>query len=479
MNMKFSGLFAVVLTAVASICAPSLLTSCISDAITTSPSDVLTFSRDTVSFDTVFTDVGTPTARLVVHNRASKGINISSISFKNENTCFRMNVDGVSGSDFHDVEIRAKDSIYMFVECLLPETEGNKPYLMEDAIEFVTNGVRQSVLLEAWGQNVTRLRGVVLDSDMRLTAERPYVVFDSLVVSPGRTLSIDPGVQLLFHDKAYMHVQGTLLAEGSADRKIDMRGDRIDNVLPDVSYDIMAGQWKGIRIAPGSFGNRLAYVDMRSTEHGLFLDSCNNTTQTKLTLYNSWLHNSQRHVLYAPYSRVEATGCCFSEAGGSVVALYGGAFSFLQCTFANNYLFAAIDGPLVGLWHTGPEDAEKTDLPYMKAEFDNCILYGLPSDLYDESLDGSQVFFRYCSFKSEGENDDNFQNCLWDTDPMFRTVREDYYFNYRLKADSPVLSAGDPALLTSAADTDMDGVSRVAGGNPSLGAYQYVPEPED
>ena len=70
MNMKFSGLIAVLLAAVASICAPSLLTSCISDAITTSPSDVLTFSRDTVSFDTVFTDVGTPTARLVVHNRA-------------------------------------------------------------------------------------------------------------------------------------------------------------------------------------------------------------------------------------------------------------------------------------------------------------------------------------------------------------------------------------------------------------------------
>lgn len=48
-------------------------TGCISDAISTSPSDLLTFSRDTVDFDTVFTDLKTPTARLVVANRAKKG----------------------------------------------------------------------------------------------------------------------------------------------------------------------------------------------------------------------------------------------------------------------------------------------------------------------------------------------------------------------------------------------------------------------
>lgn len=47
-------------------------TSCISDAVSTSPNDILTFSRDTVSFDTVFTDLGTPTARLIVANRAKK-----------------------------------------------------------------------------------------------------------------------------------------------------------------------------------------------------------------------------------------------------------------------------------------------------------------------------------------------------------------------------------------------------------------------
>ena len=73
--------------------------SCIDDGMTTSSADVLAFSRDTVNFDTVFTDLGTPTARLIVKNPAKKGINISSIRFKDPDTRFTLNVDGVSGSE--------------------------------------------------------------------------------------------------------------------------------------------------------------------------------------------------------------------------------------------------------------------------------------------------------------------------------------------------------------------------------------------
>ena len=39
---------------------------CINDDITTSPTATLTFSRDTLSFDTIFTETGTPTARMIV-----------------------------------------------------------------------------------------------------------------------------------------------------------------------------------------------------------------------------------------------------------------------------------------------------------------------------------------------------------------------------------------------------------------------------
>lgn len=454
---------------------PLSLTSCISDEITTSPHDVLTFSRDTVNFDTVFTDQGTPTARLIVRNKAKKGVRISSIRFRNPETRFRMNVDGVSGADFNDVEIRGRDSIYVFIECMIPATHGASPGLVTDDLEFVTNGVTQTVRVEAYGQNVTRLRNVRVSSDMRLTADQPYVVFDSLTVEKGAVLRIDPGAQVLFHDGASLVVEGRLEAVGEVGKMIALRGDRLDNVLPDVEYDIMAGQWKGVRIAAGSFENRMEYVDMRSTVSGLTLDSCADLSRDKLTIVNSWLHNSQGNVLTSAYARVNAYGSCFSEAAGSVVSLTGGEHEFLQCTIANNYLFSAIRGPLVWLGHLLPEHAETDNSqPLMKAVFANSIIYGLANDLNEGDLAGSDVYFRYVSLKSAGEDDDHFLNCLWDTDPLFLTVRNDYYFNYRLSDESPVRDDGDPALVTPVVLIDMDGVNRLASGNPSLGAYQAV-----
>lgn len=456
--------------------------SCISDDFTTSSSDVLTFSTDTLSFDTVFTDLGTPTARLKVYNRAKKAINISSISMKHPDSKFQMNVDGLSGTSFSDIEIRAQDSIFIFVECKLPLSASDAPQLTTDEIQFLTNGVRQSVLLEAWGQNVTRVRNLRITSDTRFTAERPIVVFDSLIVEPGATLTIDPGVQLLFHDKASLTVRGTLHALGTSERMIDMRGDRLDNVLPDVAYDIMAGQWQGIDIAPGSFDNRMEYVNMRSTVHGLRIDSTGNTSRSKLLLLNSWLHNSQGSVLSSTDAAVTALGTCFSDAADHVVSLTGGLYEFTQCTFSNYYLFSAPYASIVGLYGLIAQETPTNvpaELPGLKADFYNSIIYGLASDINTPDLTGSQVFFRYTLFRASGKDDDNFLSCIWDADPLFYTDRPKYIFNYRVKADSPAIGAGNPDYINASCMFDMDGVNRLSSGAPTLGAYQYVPVPEE
>lgn len=454
-----------------------IVSSCITDDFTTSPSDVLAFSTDTLSFDTVFTDLGTPTARLRVYNRAKKSVNISYIGFKNQESNFQLNVDGMSGTTFRDVEIRAKDSIYVFVECFIPPNDDNEPYLVEDQLVFTTNGVQQEVQVEAYGQNVNRLRAVTITEDTRLTTERPYVVFDSLVVAQGATLSIDPGVKLLFHDKAKLVVNGRLEAVGEPGKMIQMRGDRLDNVLPDVGYDILAGQWTGIRFAPESFDNRLEYVDMRSTSDGVRIDSCGNLDRQKLLLRNSWLHNSQSTVLDSRYAKVDAYGVCFSEAAEAVVRLTGGVHRFIQCTVANNYLFSAVTEPLLSLYHCKADpEAPSNPNPLMRASFENCIVYGLGTDINEGDLTDTQVFLRNVLLKSDGTDDDNFIDCIWGEDPLFYTVRSDYYFNYRLKPDSPAIGAGNPDYVNELARYDMDGLNRLADGNPALGAYVFVPE---
>ena len=201
---------------------------CINDDITTSPTATLTFSRDTLSFDTIFTETGTPTARMIVYNRNSKGVVISSIRMRNADSNFQLNVDGMSGREFHDVEIRGKDSIYVFVECYIDKAQNSEPLFVEDQLEFVTNGVAQTVQVEAWGQNVTRLRGLTYNNDVTLTAEQPYVIFDSLIIASGATLNIEPGARVLFHDKAFLRVDGRLNAVGQQGRMIQLRGDRSD-----------------------------------------------------------------------------------------------------------------------------------------------------------------------------------------------------------------------------------------------------------
>ncbi len=456
--------------------------SCISDSFTTSPSDVLTFSTDTLSFDTVFTDLGTPTARLRVYNTASKSINISSIRFRQSPSVFSLNVDGVSGTVFENVEIRPNDFIYVFVECRIDPTDASQPFLVEDALDFVTNGVQQSVVVEAYGQNVTRLYGETLAEDAIFTAEKPYVVYDSLVVAPGAVLRLEPDTRLLFHDKARLIVRGRIEAAGRPGHPVQMRGDRLDNVLPDVGYDILAGQWAGVTIAPESYDNRLEYVDMRSTSHGLRVDSGGALDRRKLLLVNSWLHNSQSTVLSAAYAKVDAYGVCFSEAADAVVELAGGEHSFSQCTIANNYLFAIPSRPLLTLLHCLPDQPEEGagELPLMRASFENSIIYGMASDINTPDLEGSDVYLRNVLLKANVENDDHFIDCIGGEDPLFYTVRSEYYFNYRLRPDSPAIGAGNPAYVNSLTLTDMDGLNRLADGNPDLGAYVFIPpaEPE-
>lgn len=469
MNMRHLFL---ILSIVMVLCLPA----CIDDDFTTSPHDTLTFSTDTVTFDTVFTDLGTPTARLLVFNHAKKAVNISSIRFlKGENSNFQLNVDGMSGKDFRDVEIRGGDSIYVFIECFIPEGSGNEPTFTEDQLEFITNGVSQRVQVEAYGQNVTRLRAVTLTENTVLTADRPYVVFDSLVVSEGTVLTVEPGTRLLFHDKACLTVRGRIHAVGAPGKMILMRGDRSDKVLTDLWYTDMSAQWTGMTIAPESFDNVMEYIDMRSTTTGLTVDSTGVTDRRKLLLRNAWLHNSAGNVLTSRYAWVDAYGVCFSEAAEAVVHLTGGRHTMVQCTFANNYLFAAPRKSIITLAGLTTEETEHP----MVASFENSIVAGMGGPVTPGDLKDTEVYMRYVLFSSKGENDDHFMECLWDKDPLFLTDRPKYYFNYHVLEDSPALEAGNPAYITELCLIDMDGNNRMDAYAPTLGAYAVPVYPEE
>ena len=467
----------------------TLTTSCIEDGVTTSPSAQPAFSVDTLHMGTVFTDEVTTTHRFTVYNRNNKGIVISDIHVSGENAgLFRLNVDGISGERFSDVEIRAKDSIFVMVEATLPENHSDLPIDIDATVDFVTNGTLSQVTVAATGQDVTRLRGFTVESDTQFSAGKPYQIYDSLVVAPNATLTLPAGTRLCFHDGASMIIRGSLRAEGTREKPVELRGDRTGNVITDVTFDLMSRQWEGLQFTPSSHDNILTHTSVRNTWYGVIVSGDGSEqTAPKLTLRNSRLRNSGDLVLEVYDADVTATGCEFGEAANGLVRLSGGRHVFNHCTFANYYLFAAIAGPALQFDHLGlegdsnpnngggPGTPEDMRTPYTSASITNSIVYGLGNDISHGDLAGTQVFLQNCLLKSKGSDDNNFIACVWDADPLYYTVREDYLVDDRLKPDSPAIGKGDPALTLPEAATDAYGLPR--GQRPDLGAYVYT-EPE-
>lgn len=448
------------------IMAAALLTaSCIEDGYATSADAQPKFSTDTLKMGLSFTEQPTPTSRFTVHNRNNKILSISRIALRSgAESAFRINVDGSAGESFSDIEIRPNDSIYIFVEATLPATGSGEARAFTDHIDFLTNGVSSSVVVRADGCDVKRVKGYTVSSDEVWKPGMMYQVFDSLVVAPGATLTLDPGVTLCFHAGAYMKVDGTLIAEGTAEAPVEMRGDRTDNVLTDISFDLMASQWTGLAFGPESRGNRLRHANIRNTEYGIRAYE-----DAEVEFINCRLRNSASYVLTGSHAKLRIIGTEVAEAASGLLALIGGEAYVSQSTFANYYLFAAIRGAAIQLTHFSPDTADpESDRPYLKADFSNSIVYGLGSDLNAGDFEGTDIYFRNCVLKSTGEDDDHFISILWDTDPLYGSVREDYLFDYRLKPESAARTWADPALIPAEAVTDPYGEKRTT----VAGAYE-------
>ena len=93
---------------------------------------------------------------------------MQSVRLKRGNqTGYRVNVDGIyldnaNGSQAHDLEIRKKDSLLVFVELTAAETFQEGPISVEDDLVFtLESGVEQKVLLQAWV-----IMDTALDADM-------------------------------------------------------------------------------------------------------------------------------------------------------------------------------------------------------------------------------------------------------------------------------------------------------------------------
>ena len=103
-------------------------------------------SADTLSYDTVFTTVGSITKSFKIFNDNNQKLLLSKVKLAGgAASSFKINVDGTSANEADDVEINANDSIYVFVQVKIDPNTANLPFVIRDSILISYNGNQQFV----------------------------------------------------------------------------------------------------------------------------------------------------------------------------------------------------------------------------------------------------------------------------------------------------------------------------------------------
>ena len=223
-----------------------VFTQCRKEQLTTDPSAKLEFNKDTVLFDTVFTTVGSTTQQLRIFNRNNRAVNVSSVELAGgSNSPFRLNLDGVPGHRFEDIEIPGEDSLFMFVEVTLEVNNLTNPLIIEDSVIFYTNGNRQSVRLVVWGQDAYFHTNEIVQGTWAV--DKPHVIYGLAAVGfpqddSGLVLNIPAGAQIHVHANSALYVyKSTLNIMGAEGNEVVFQGDRLEQY-----YQDLPGQWHGI-----------------------------------------------------------------------------------------------------------------------------------------------------------------------------------------------------------------------------------------
>lgn len=447
----------------------------------------LSFSKDTLSFDTIFSGFSTPTESLVIHNPYDQPVMIHSVYLANaQSSGFRINVDGNIGTTFSDIELMAKDSMYIFVEATMKSTNSSNPLWIEDSICFKINNSHQRIILQAAAQDVIVLKGKSISQQEKLDSEFPYLIYDSIIVEENSKLTLSKGTRLFFRNNAYMKVKGTLETEGTLQNPVLLRGHRLDNLFSNVPYDLVPGQWDGIYFTETSFNNSLKHTVIRNVNYGLHFEA-STPDQLKIKLDNCIVHNATSDLIKAINCRIEAQNCQFSNAGGAVLYLIGGNIILKHCTIANYYKWGQRGNAslVLGNYDISTVDGKEVSYPLQNAEFHNSIFYGTYTTEVSLRENEGQPFnhlFNYCMIKANGTDDENFVETIWtqndkkeNQDPKFKaTGITDYVYDFHIDSSS---AAKDNAYISIAAELpfDMDGNSRFSDDGPDRGAYEWTP----
>lgn len=466
------------------------VSSCKKDDLLTDSSAKLEFSADTVIFDTIFTSLGSTTKQLKIYNRNSRPINVSSIRLAGGNTSpYRLNVDGIPGKSFSNVEVAGKDSLFIFVEVTIDPNSSLTPYLVMDSIVFETNGNMQDVDLVAFGQNArfiiadrAILNGnsfipyALLDTNLNTTITwdnvLPYVIYGGYaVVDSSQTLIMQPGTRVYFGNNSglWVYRYGTIKVQGNINEPVKFEGVRRESYYQDVP-----GQWDRIWINEGSDQNEITYAEIRNGFIGLQTECLLDTAPPKrVKIQNTIIENMSGFGILSRYYEIIAKNSVIARSGQYGVALsQGGNYEFKFCTIANYWNNGQRNTPTVYINDYAINQSNNAvEFPLSKADFLNCIIWGNNDEELelDFEFNSTGYNFRNVLLKTElNTTGSNFSGMIINQNPQFVDYAED---DYQLQSGSPAINAADGNYIDLPdTGTDIKGVDRT--GDPDIGAYE-------
>lgn len=505
-----------------------LWSSCRKDFEFSPSTGSLQFSKDTVYLDTIFTNIGSSTYNLKVYNKSDDDISIPAVRLAlGETSNYRLSVDGTAGKNFNNIEVLAKDSLFIFIESTIDInnfTNPNGTYLYTDQIEFDagsnlqkvelvtlvqdavfiypdrdnTTKVVETLTLDIGGELVeTELQGrELLPTELTFTKEKPFVIYGFATVPNGETLTIEAGSRLHFHENSGIIVSNgaSINVNGAYSNDLDLlenevifEGDRLEP-----GFSQVPGQWGTIWLLDGSVDNTINYATIKNSTIGVLSDGNPDEANDKLTITNTQIYNSSSFGVLGRNTSISGENVVINNSGlSSFAGTLGGKYNFTHSTIVNYWDNGFRQFPAVLLNNfVLDEDNVATIADLTEANFNNCIIYGNdnPEVLLDEIEDASVVFnfkFTNCLIRFE-DNSNNFTGVNYDfndtakyegnifnEDPNFKDVE----FNELIIGDDSAANGQGLSSFATQIPFDILNVNRTS--LPDLGAYQHITFPED
>ena len=437
------------------------------EVISDNPEYFLSFSSDTISFDTVFTSRGSVSKRLTVRNPNPNALNIDKIYLGNgQGSSYRITVSGKEANWVENQYILGNDSLLLLVTVNIDPSDESLPFIVRDSVVFETNGNIQDVKLQSWGQNAHFIGDVILSCASYWEADLPYFLYGSILVDSLCTLTIEKGVRVYSSFDTFIFIKGTLQVMGDPQDRVLFRNERLEP-----QYDNLPGQWGGIFFLEGSKNNYIEYADIRNMQYGIRLGTPDKDTIPDLVLKQVRIENSAIGGIVAYTSDLLAENTLVNTSAGYIAGNFaGGNYTYNHCTLANYPVnFFAGQAVLVLTDFVDLEDGSRiTDRLVLNLM--NSIAWGYHKEeiiLDIGHSDNSEIISGNSILKSSlniFEGDGNFLS----TENNFMRFKDVDNFDYTPDSLSPAVDNAKGSMVPR----DLFGYQRDS--LPDIGAIEYI-----